>query len=201
MTSQARCAAFILLVAVTTVSSMSAQQPRRGLWGEFGTGAGFLRVACAGCTEVVTNAGGGGYLRIGGVISDRVFFSVESAGFLDETFGFAGDDSTTVGEMETVVATVLWFPWMSGPFLKGGVGLAQGRFAVSDAAAPADTVKGTGIGMTFGVGWDWAFSRKFALTANAAAFIAAIGDLLLPSGRVDDVIGTMYQLTIGLTIR
>ncbi len=61
--------------------------------------------------------------------------------------------------------------------------------------------EGVGVGLTFGLGWDFAISRKFAITANAAAFITAIGDLVLPSGTVDDVIATMYVVSIGFTVR
>jgi hypothetical protein len=100
-----------------------------------------------------------------------------------------------------VAAVVLWFPWRSGAFLKGGVGIADGTFsATPEPGAPVIT-EGIGVGLTFGLGYDLPLSRTFAITANAAAFIAAIGDIVLPSGVVDDVIATMYVFAIGLTVR
>ena len=138
---------------------------------------------------------------MGGVIADNVLLAWESAGFNDETFGFGGGDTSVVAEMASTGITVMWYPGRTGLFLKGGVSFAQGTFTVSTGVAQADTVEGNGIGMTFGGGWDWSFSRKYALTLNAAAFVTAIGDLVLPSGRVDDVIGTVYQLTLSFTFR
>ena len=177
------------------------QRPHRtGLWAEIAAGPGFMRVARSDNDRVITAPVEGGFLRLGGVISDNVLLSWESAGFNDETFGFGGGDTTVAAEMAFVGVTVLWYPGRTGWFLKGAVGLAQGTFTVP-AAAQADTVEGTGIGMSFGGGWDFAISRKYAFTINAAAFVTAIGDLVLPSGRVDDVIGTMYQVSLSFTFR
>jgi hypothetical protein len=89
-------------------------------------------------------------------------------------------------------------------FFKGGVGAAFGQFAVpydSGGVAVADTSGGAGIGLTFGLGWDLPISRKFAITANAATFVTALGDVALPGRKVDDVIATIYQASIGFTIR
>jgi hypothetical protein len=202
MSAVRRLGAVALLGTLAGAGAAAAQRPHRsGLWGELSPGFGSLRVACAGCPDVIRTAAGGGVVRIGGVVSDRVLLGVESSGFLDETFGFAPDDTSLVAEFSMVAVTVLWFPWRSGGFLKGGVGIAQGEFTAPGTAAQSDTVAGTGIGLTFGVGWDVPLSRKFALTANAGASITAIGDVILPAGRIDDVIGTLYHLTFSFTFR
>jgi hypothetical protein len=178
------------------------QRPHRtGLWAEIAAGPGVLRVAHSGDDRIISKSVEGGFLRLGGVISDNVLLAWESAGFNDESFGFGGGDTTVVAEMAFVGVSVLWFPGRTGFFLKGGVGLAQGEFMVPTSATQADTVQGAGIGLTFGPGWDWSFSRKYALTLNLHAFVTAIGDLVLPSGRVDDVIGTVYQLSLSFTFR
>ena len=44
-------------------------------------------------------------------------------------------------------------------------------------------------------------SRRIALTANLATYVTAVGDIVLPTRRVDDVIATIYELGIGFTIR
>jgi hypothetical protein len=85
-------------------------------------------------------------------------------------------------------------------FFKGGVGAAVGQFSVP-SAAQADTSTGGGLGLTVGLGWDWSISRKFAITANFGAFVTALGDVELPASRVDDVIATLYQGSIGFTFR
>jgi len=197
-----RAAAAAALVVTLLADGAAAQRPHRtGLWFELGSGPAAVRVACAGCADVSFEAGSGGYLRLGGVLSDRVLLGVEAFGFDDEAFGFIEGDTTFVAETGTVAAVVLWFPWRSGAFLKGGVGLAEGSFTTTPTPGSPVIAEGVGVGLTFGLGWDVAISRKFAITANAAAFITAIGDLLLPVGTVEDVIATMYVLSIGFTVR
>ena len=159
-----------------------------------------MRVACTGCADPVFTPGSAGLVRLGGTLTDKVMLGWESAGFTDETVFSGGEDSTTVAEVETISVVVLWFPWRSGIFLKGGVGIAQGRFTVATATA-VDTTEGTGIGMTLGLGWDVPISRKFAITANAASIIAAPGDFVLPSRRIEDLIGSIYQISVGITFR
>jgi hypothetical protein len=187
--------------AVGSLAAQSGRPHRSGLWGELGGGPASLRMGCASCDDVVTAGGSGGHIRIGGVISDHVLLGWESAGFSDESFGFAPDDPATIAEMESTGLVVMWFPGRRGLFLKGGVSVAQGRFLIPTAAAQVDSVRGTGVGVSFGVGWDVSLSRKFAITVSSAAYVTAIGDLLLPSGRVDDVIGTMYHLSLAFTFR
>jgi hypothetical protein len=197
-----RAAAAVARAVTGLADGAAAQRPHRtGLWFELGSGPAAVRVACAGCADVTTSGGSGGYLRIGGVLSDRVLLGVETFGFDDEAFGFIAGDTTFVAETATVAAVVLWVPWRSGAFLKGGVGLAEGSFTTTPTPGSPVIAEGVGVGLTFGLGWDVAISRKFAITANAAAFITAIGDLVLPVATVEDVIATMYVLSVGFTVR
>ena len=177
---------------------------RMGLWGELGSGPGYVRVACSACTDVIGAAGATSYFRIGGTVSRNVLIGFEVFSLLDNTFGFGSSDTSTVAETGTAAIVLLWYPGRTGLFFKGGVGAAFGQFSVpADTAgfAPADTSTGGGIGLTFGLGWDWSISRKFAITANAAAFVTALGDVVLPGRQVDDVIATNYQLSIGFVFR
>ena len=152
--------------------------------------------------EVTTATGSGGYLRIGGTVSDGVLLGLESFSFSDESFGFRSDPDRRVTAETTSLGVIgLWYPWRAGFFLKGGVGIAGGDFTVKPDSGQRRTVKGTGVGMTFGVGYDLNLSRRFAITTTGAAYVAAIGDLVLPTVTVDDAIASMYHLTIGLTIR
>lgn len=197
-----RALAILAIVVPLLAGPASAQRRHRsGLWGELASGYGFVRVVCAGCEQITTAAGPGGFLRVGGTITQRAFVGVETFGFTDETFGFDPGDTSVVASTGTVAVVVLWFPWRSGVFFKGGVGASGGDFIVSSTPTQADTAAGAGIVMTFGVGFDLPISRKFAITANAAAFITAMGDIVLPTRRVDDVIATIYHADIGLTWR
>lgn len=178
------------------------QRPHRtGLWGEIGAGGGWLRMGCATCSDPINAEVGGGLFRLGGTVNDRVLLAWESVGFNNDAFSFGSGDSTGVADFGTATLVVLWFPGRRGLFLKGGVGLVSGTFTVPNGTAVPDSAEGVGIGMTLGVGWDLPISRKLAITANAASFIAAIGDLVLASRRVDDVIGSTYGLTVGMTWR
>jgi len=202
MSRVARTTAAVALAVVALAGRAAAQRPHRsGLWFELGGGPAAVRVACAGCADVSFEAGSGGDLRLGGVLSDRVLLGVETFGFDDETFGFTAGDTAFVAETGTVAAVVLWFPWRSGAFLKGGVGIAEGSFTTTPTPGSPVIAEGVGVGLTFGLGYDVAISRKFAITVNAAAFITAIGDLVLPTSTVDDVIATMYVVSIGFTVR
>jgi hypothetical protein len=175
----------------------TAQRPPRphrgGLWGELGFGPGLVRVACAGCTNVVSGNGHTSHLRIGGTASDRVIIGFEAFAL----FGV----STSRAETATAGAIVLWYPGRRGLFFKGGVGIAAGQYAIPTSPTEADTATGVGIGLTFGTGWDWSISRKFAITANLGAYVTAVGDIVLTGRRVDDVIATMYQASVGFTFR
>jgi hypothetical protein len=163
-----------------------------------------VRIGCSGCEDVITATGATSYLRVGGVISKDVVIGFEIFTLLNEAFGFAPGDSSVVAETGTAAIVLLWYPGRRGLFFKGGVGAAFGQFTVpSDSAGvvSADTSSNGGIGLTFGLGWDLPISRKFAITANAATFVTAMGDVVLPGRRVDDVIVTLYQVSIGFTIR
>jgi hypothetical protein len=61
--------------------------------------------------------------------------------------------------------------------------------------------EGTGVGLSFGAGWDIPLSRHFALTLNGSMFVTAIGDIILPGRTVDDVITSTYALSVGLVLR
>ena len=89
MSGIGRAAAAAALVVTLVADGAAAQRPHRtGLWFELGGGPAAVRVACAGCADVSFEGGSGGYLRLGGVLSDRVLLGVEAFGFDDEAFGF-----------------------------------------------------------------------------------------------------------------
>ena len=193
----------MLCLGLSACAITGPQRPHRtGLWGEIAGGAGRMRMTCSECTDPIQAPGGAAQTRIGGTLSDQVMLGAESAIFTDEAFGATlGDSNAVVAQLETVGVVVLWFPWRAGFFLKGGVSLAQGRFTIDNGALPPDSIEHTGVGMSFGVGWDVPISRRFAITGNAGTYVTAIGDIVLPSRRVDDVIGTMWQFTAGVTFR
>jgi len=195
------CGIALCVVLAAPAWAQRTDRPHRsGLWGELGAGPGLVRIASSGCSDVVTAGGVTNYVRIGATVSDRVVIGLEVFSLLNRGLGFSSGDTTKTAETATAAVVVLWFPSRRGFFFKGGAGLAVGQFTIPETAG-ADTSNGDGIGVTFGFGWDFAISRKFAVTANLAAYVTAVGDVVLPSQRVDDVIATMYQGSIGITFR
>jgi hypothetical protein len=181
------------ILAILLAPPALAQRPHRsGWWGEFGAGPGLVRVACSGCNDVVSAQGPTSYIRIGGTASDHVLIGFEA-------FGLAQGRGSTRARTATATVVALWFPGRHGLFFKSGVGVAWGQFTVPGAGA--DTSQGAGIGLTFGLGWDFAISRKVAVTTSFSTYVTALGDVVLPGQRVDDVIATLYQGSIGFTFR
>jgi hypothetical protein len=160
-----------------------------------------LRAACAGCEDVTSSAGGVTYFRIGGSASHSVFLGGETAGFFDESF-ISSDTTTLAAEIEAVSFIAIWFPGRSGLFLRGGLGVAQGRFTVRDTTSTAtQTLRGTGVGITVGAGWDFALRPRLSLTANVSTHIVGIGDFVAGGRTIEDVIGTVYQASVGFVFR
>ena len=195
----------IAMLCGTGIATAVAQRPSRphrsGLWGELGFGPGQVRIACSGCAGVVSSHGPTSFLRIGGTVSDHVVIGFEAFSLLDKAFHYSLDASTSTAETATAAVIIMWYPGKTGLFFKGGVGAAGGQYTIPSSPTQADTSSGAGMGLTFGAGWDWSISRKFALTTNVATYVVAVGDIVLPGQRVDDVIATMYQFSIGVTLR
>ena len=197
--TKAVLAVFVALLA----AGAQAQRPHRsGLWVEAGGGLGYVRIASSGSTTVTSAPGSVSYLRVGVLLSDQVMIGIENFGFVDDMLGFFGADTSSVGQTWSLSTVVLWYPWRSGLFVKGGVGAAQGTFVVTPPGGGSPvTARGTGVGLTFGAGYDLRISRKLFLTGCLCADVAGIGDVVLPTTRVDDIIASIYHVTIGLTLR
>jgi hypothetical protein len=190
------------LLSLLLASDLTAQGWRRsGLWYEAGTGPASIRVACSTCTDVTRSSGTGAFMRLGGTLSRKIFLGIEAFSLINETFGFEADDESLLSENSTLAVIVLWYPWRHRFFVKSGVGLASGEFIVDATSDEPILSDGLGVGMTFGVGFDVPVWRSLALTTNAGVAVTAIGDVVLPTTTVDDVIATMYNLSIGITIR
>lgn len=191
-----------LLVGLLAAGAWAQRPHRSGVWVEAGGGLGYVRISSSGSTVVTSAPGSVSYLRAGARLSDKVMLGIENFGFVDDMLGFFRADTSSVGQTWSLSAVVLWYPWRSGLFVKAGVGAAQGTFVVTPPGGGSPvTTRGTGVGLTFGAGYDLKLSRKFALTTCLCGDIAGIGDVVLPTARVDDVIASIYHVTIGITLR
>jgi len=197
-----RTAILSLLVGLLATGAAAQRPHRSGLWIEAGGGVGYVRIASSGSTFVTSAPGSASYLRVGVLLSDKVMLGIENFGFVDNMAGFFHGDTSSLAETWSVAVVVLWYPWHSGLFAKGGVGAAQGAFTVTPAGGGGPiTARGTGVALTFGLGYDQRVSRKLFITGCVCADIAGIGDVVLPSTRIDDMIASIYHVTVGLTIR
>lgn len=191
----------LVLFGAWAPRAASAQDWRRtGWWFEAGGGPSANRVACSNCVEVTRSGGSGAWLRFGRALSHKVVLGVEVFDFLNRSFRFDNAESLAA-ENVSIAGIVLWYPWRSRFFIKSGVGIAEGQFTVATAADEPVFAEGLGVGLTFGLGYDQPVWRSVAVTANAGVFFTAIGDVVLPAIRVDDVIATIYNLSLGITIR
>ena len=200
----------LLLVAAAAAGAQqtaAAQQTdttpwrRSGLWAEIGIGWGSLRVSSAGVEEVTTSPGAWSYVRLGGSVSRHVYLGAETAGFFDDSF-LTSDTTTLAAEVEALSFIAVWFPTKLGLFFKGGLGMAQGRFTVVRDST-SEIFRGTGLNINWGVGWDFPIGRRLSITSNLSSTVVGIGDFLVAGGTetVEDVIGTVYALSVGVTFR
>jgi hypothetical protein len=142
-----------LLLLMFAASPLAAQE-RQGLFVGVGLGWGALDITCEGC-EVDRESGFSGNFRIGGALSDKVLLGAESEGWYKSVEG----TSISFG---TLTVSAYFYPSSKGLYLRGGVGLAvlsasDGEFSDSD----------TGLGFSFGAGYDIPIARKTALTPYA----------------------------------
>ena len=188
--------------ATAQQADTTSQLPRRsGLWAEIGIGYGSLRVSSAGVEEVTSSPGVVSYVRLGGSVSRHVYLGAETAGFFDDSF-LTSDTTTLAAEVEALSFIAVWFPTKLGLFFKGGLGMAQGRFTVVRDST-TETFRGTGLNINWGAGWDFPLGPRLSITANLSSTVVGIGDFLVAGGTetVEDVIGTFYALSVGVTFR
>lgn len=195
----------MLVVAAAVVLSVpwatAAQETGRSkVSGELAFGGFLSRISCTSCDDVTTGTSKGGLFRLGVALETDVVLGLEAMGHSSETFAGDADEDVLIENLN-VNAIVLWFPWQSGVFLKAGVGAARGTVTVEPAGEdPLDT-RGTGVGLTAGIGLDLVVWKRLSISVGVGAWISALGDIVLPEANVDDVISSAYGLTLGLALR
>ncbi len=173
----------------------AAQQARTGWWAEGAAGYGYLRVGTAD-DEVRRTEGFSGILRVGRKIGSRTSVGLEGTWFVR-------DRDTLVTQVFGVHAIAMFDPWRSLPLhLQMGVGISDGKVQVAVPVTQVYKARGTGVGLSFGAGYDIRVGRRLAITPSVATHIAALGDFTFsPTATADDVIGTAYHIGVGITWR
>lgn len=194
--------ALLLLPAGFCAPEAQAQErTRTGFWLEAGSGTGALRLGCGTCDEPAEAYGESTYLRGGGAFSDEVLWGLEVSALLSGTFASAEGGVVLASENVSIAPIVLWYPWRSGVFIKGGVGLSFGEISVPIAGRESARSGSTGTTTTFAVGFDVPLLPWLAVTTSAGVYYGALGDVRVADVYVDDVITTRYDVNLALTFR
>ena len=148
-------AALTLYVALFASPASAQRRPNThgGVWFSGGGGGGWLE----------GTRGGAVYLRVGGTPHRKALFG-------GEVLAWIRDESSQVN----VTATALWYPAYvrtgrpgSDWFLKGGLGVA---------ASEGDD---TGLGLTFGTGYDFRLGDNFYVTPNVDVMVQVFDETTL----------------------
>jgi hypothetical protein len=208
MSGRVRSAASVLVGLASLVplagapTAAEAQGAHRsGFWLEVGWGAGTVRSACSACPTVTTAYGTSTHVRAGAALSSRALLGLELFALHSTDLVLADGTAPVDARNGSVAPVVLWYVGPSGLFLKGGVGLATGTFTVRPESGEPVTTERMGSTITFGVGFDVGVLRRLALTANLGMNVMAIGDVDVDGTVADDVVATVYEAGIGITLR
>ena len=185
------------LLGALLAGPAAAQNPvRHGFWLDAGVGYGRLRVRCTTCSEVGTSYGGTVTVTFGHSVSRKVMLGLEGQVWSDWEKG-------PQEHVRSLTVVAQWYPSRGDRFfLRGGTGIVQGPVVPSGTGASPASVKGTGVGLTFGVGYDIALGRRYGLAIQAASHVAALGDLALPDGvHLNDTIAYVTRISVAFVVR
>ena len=184
-----------LLSSAMAGPALAQQAHRPGWWAEAAGGYGYLRVGNA-SNEVQRATGTSWYFRVGHQLAHNVSLGLEAT-----TLRTSGD--TANAYVNGLLGIVVFNPWSHLPlFFHGGLGLSDGKVVVSIPTNQKFQAQGTGVGLTFGAAYDIRVGRNFAISPSVQTHISALGDFhFSPTQIADDVIGTSYQVGVGITWR
>lgn len=151
-----RTIAFAATLLLMSSSGLAAQEtaPHSGFWLSGGLGGGITDGDSAG-----DDGGPAAYLRLGGTTSDRVLLGGEIIGLSRDV----GDATVSQGNS---TFSVLYYPASPGGFFaKAGVGFASAVVS-TDVGGGTFTSDESGLGLTFGAGYDVRIGGNLYLTPN-----------------------------------
>ena len=150
--------------------------PRSGFWLGGGLGGGL---------DEDGEAGGAGYIRLGGTPSRHLLLGFEAIAYSRDADGVDATISRSNGTF-----TALYYPDVrQGWFLKGGVGFATLEVE-RDVGEGTLTVSDEGLGLTLGTGLDFRIGGNLFLTPGF--------DVLLQTGDAFEGLQPLYLLTLGI---
>lgn len=184
----------LLSLAVTApLAGQGATPARSGLWLAAGGGAARNRVDCDTCGEIGRYWGGMVFVRAGGTITDRVRLGGETYSWQR---GLEEEDSYLRGAQ----GIVLWYPSFPtlGFFVQAGLGLARLYNDFRREGSPVRAAE-TGMSVMLGVGYDVRVTRRLWLTPMVSSTAVPTATIDTPSGPLENVVGTLFLLGVGVT--
>jgi hypothetical protein len=101
------------------------------------------------------------------------------------------------------MGSVQFRPWQSkGFFVKGAAGMAFVRNWILTTPDGEDSgIRSKAFGLGLASGWEWRVSRHFGAQALGALHVAALGDLELARGTVENVMGNFWSAGAAIVVR
>jgi hypothetical protein len=101
-----------------------------------------------------------------------------------------------------LMASVQFRPWQSkGFFVKGGAGMAFVRNWILTGDDADSGIRSKAFALGLGSGWEWRVSRHVGAQALGAMHVAALGDLEIARGTVENVMGNFWSVGAAIVVR
>jgi hypothetical protein len=101
-----------------------------------------------------------------------------------------------------LMGSVQFRPWQSkGFFVKAGAGMAFVNNWILTLPDADTGVRSKAFGLGLGAGWEWRLSRHVGAQLLGAQHVAALGDLDIARGTVDNVMGNFWSVGAALVLR
>lgn len=193
---RARRLALAAALGAALACPAAAQEPmRHGVWADAGLGYARLRLRCTNCSGVGTARGATATASVGISVSPRALLGLEGQVWRSLEAG-------PRAEVRSLIAVVQWYPFHGRHFfVRSGTGIVQGPVVPSVGGSRPETVKGTGVGLALGVGYDVPLGEHLGLAFQAGSQVAALGDLDLGGTTLDDTIGYVTHLAVAVFLR
>ena len=179
----------LLALTILSLAALPASAQREGkhegFWIGFGLGGGYNVADFA----AGARGGVGGYLRMGGTLSQQVLLGGEVSGWGRDRNGATFAESG-------LTAIITFYPIERGLFFKGGAGFAGWSTSYSAAGTTTQSTA-TGFAGTVGVGYDLQIGGNLFLTPNADFLYHTLSSESIAWANISS--GAVLLFTLGLT--
>jgi len=173
---------------------------RHGGWFIADFGYGSAHLSCDTCRRSPHLDGLDVLLGVGGMPWPRL-----RLGAVLEVWEHPVGDGETLKAITTATATLYYYPRISGLFLEGGMGLSDYRVVKGlhegflFENADATPVRGTGWGLTVGLGYDFRIGQEYSIGPRLAYAQGAVATLHSPVNKPVASGWTQSVLSAGIT--